>query len=692
MTKKINLEEIKNLQKNLTDAKGGVIKSRSKAAKMLIEEMKGTETTEDGKDYIIVADGQVVTLEEAKLILEDINTKNQSPEERTYQITQRYMETTVKDYYDRDIANELNSSPWITLWDSYQKFLAKSIPLFKFADATAKANNLLGTTGVIQNPYDMMVNEATEISKDRIKKAPVKTGIRQGEDINKKSEDKLTKGTPNKFQTKYDSVEIKNGIDAWDWIRKVFITEGKFIVDTRAFYTTKSRHFLQIIDNTGVNKNYIIRCNIGSKNNKDDSPEINIEDVSYEEEISVVAGKNKRTQAGHFYGGKMQKSNLANKKKFLEEILETGKNPFSGEPLKGLTGWEGIGKVQAFLNNYEEAEAIDKISGSYSLETLLASNKSPGKTVLDPFIQEARKLGAKEILVVETKTIDGVLVAGKREVKTTYEYTTEVVWWAEYARFNSIKGGTQNSRIDNAEKAFLEIMKSLLAEGGVYTEDSPSMFSELVMASLIDILDPLLDKLTKKQLVDTLLNKRKSTKRVFYKHKLTKPKGLIDLDKLRVLVEKDREQVLRDFKKIQSGLEKAVSKEEKIAKSKRKIRKLVNKYNPSVSSNFNSLSIIEALNSTLREDVINEMSSNTLVNRTGKFASSARVVDANIPDSVGFTYKPSPYRVFSTAHGGPPWNSNPDRDPGSIIRQAIKRSMDKRFPGVFRPTVKVLER
>ena len=61
-----------------------------------------------------------------------------------------------------------------------------------------------------------------------------------------------------------------------------------------------------------------------------------------------------------------------------------------------------------------------------------------------------------------------------------------------------------------------------------------------------------------------------------------------------------------------------------------------------------------------------------LVNQTGRFAASVRVVDIlqtpkGFP-SIGYTYQKSPYQTFET--GGK--QGNPDRDPRKLIDRTVR--------------------
>lgn len=84
------------------------------------------------------------------------------------------------------------------------------------------------------------------------------------------------------------------------------------------------------------------------------------------------------------------------------------------------------------------------------------------------------------------------------------------------------------------------------------------------------------------------------------------------------------------------------------------------------------LLLIQEFNRRLPTEIIKNMGDPALENRTGRFASSVRVVDilktAKGFPSIGYTYQRSPYSTFET--GGKQGNS--DRDPRKLIDKTIR--------------------
>jgi hypothetical protein len=87
------------------------------------------------------------------------------------------------------------------------------------------------------------------------------------------------------------------------------------------------------------------------------------------------------------------------------------------------------------------------------------------------------------------------------------------------------------------------------------------------------------------------------------------------------------------------------------------------------------LQLVVKLNKELPATVRKNMQEPGLVNRTGVFSESVRVVDAQKTPkgfpSIGYTYDAEPYGVFEMGRGAPPW-ATPDRDPRRVIEQSIR--------------------
>lgn len=97
-------------------------------------------------------------------------------------------------------------------------------------------------------------------------------------------------------------------------------------------------------------------------------------------------------------------------------------------------------------------------------------------------------------------------------------------------------------------------------------------------------------------------------------------------------------------------------------------------------------SLIGIINAKLTQTVINNMSQPALVNRTGRFASSTRVIGVQsspqgFPVFV-FDYMRQPYDVFDRSLGALPWNT-PGRDPKTLIAKSVRQIVSQLATGRF---------
>jgi len=92
-------------------------------------------------------------------------------------------------------------------------------------------------------------------------------------------------------------------------------------------------------------------------------------------------------------------------------------------------------------------------------------------------------------------------------------------------------------------------------------------------------------------------------------------------------------------------------------------------------SRFSLQSVVNFINARLPEAIRANMNPPGLVNRTGRFSESARVVGGVITPqgfpSLGYTYDRKPYDVFDPILGAQPWNI-PSRDPRKLVERSIR--------------------
>lgn len=120
-----------------------------------------------------------------------------------------------------------------------------------------------------------------------------------------------------------------------------------------------------------------------------------------------------------------------------------------------------------------------------------------------------------------------------------------------------------------------------------------------------------------------------------------------------------------------------VSKKTKIKVQRKRVKVNAPKAQADVSEkrNTNWSSLIPIINARMKSAVIAQMGNHSLVNRTGNFAGSARILDVTITSkgfpSFGMTYEKNPYGVFDRNGGALPW-AEPQRDPYTIVERALR--------------------
>lgn len=98
------------------------------------------------------------------------------------------------------------------------------------------------------------------------------------------------------------------------------------------------------------------------------------------------------------------------------------------------------------------------------------------------------------------------------------------------------------------------------------------------------------------------------------------------------------------------------------------------------------VSLIAIINAKLPERVAANMGSPGLVNRTGRFANSTKIVNVETTrdgyPSVIFDYERDPYDVFDRIKGASPWNT-PVRDPRALVDKSVREIVQEMAIGRF---------
>ena len=96
--------------------------------------------------------------------------------------------------------------------------------------------------------------------------------------------------------------------------------------------------------------------------------------------------------------------------------------------------------------------------------------------------------------------------------------------------------------------------------------------------------------------------------------------------------------------------------------------------------------MIAMLNKDLPDTVRKNMQAPALVNRTGRFSESVKVLEVTETSkgfpSIGYTYDNEPYGVFEMGIGAPPW-ATPERDPRPLIDRSIREVAQQMAIGRF---------
>lgn len=201
----------------------------------------------------------------------------------------------------------------------------------------------------------------------------------------------------------------------------------------------------------------------------------------------------------------------------------------------------------------------------------------------------------------------------------------------------------------------------------------------------------------RKMLADAIVRAENSNAR------WTKAKGSdsrIDIEKKKVIKSFDK-----SVKKRSNVKKKSVDTKIKLSKvSKTSVKKEKAKITKAPSSQFNlgklsaapksrktknansSVALVALINARLPATVAENMGEPSLVNRTGRFANSVRVVEATQTKqgfpSIGYTYQKNPYQVFEDGAGAPPW-ANGQRDPRKLIDKSIREIAAELLVGRF---------
>lgn len=292
-------------------------------------------------------------------------------------------------------------------------------------------------------------------------------------------------------------------------------------------------------------------------------------------------------------------------------------------------------KIARHKEFIRQAELLDQ-------SEIIADNDLGNLTSLE-ILQIQKELlktaGTVNVLTVSRETLQdgskgGLIFSTNVEISITNSPKLNE-YMVEFASFNRLKGGKARAIVDAA-------MRSLLMPR------STSPATLLLHKELAKIFDS-----------EDLLNVARSKSRRNRVTKTNRKEKIFTPKKVVVNSAKAREAEIR--------AKKSFNKLKVLPSNRRNISNKLNNYN----------SLVSLLNSNIRDFVIAEMNYPALQNKSGRFASSVKVLSvenlSSLEATIRYTYLKSPYMVFSTSKGKSPWNSIKQRDPATIIDAAIKK-------------------
>jgi len=289
---------------------------------------------------------------------------------------------------------------------------------------------------------------------------------------------------------------------------------------------------------------------------------------------------------------------------------------------------------------------------------------------------------------------------GKSSAVTSKEVTSELEWSiftadpSEATGINRWRGtlpGSSPSIMDRGTASLNKLLESTLQlivqklTGIVNDPSSSSMMTEASLKALYKILVPLLGVSESKKILNAI--KKRSKKVIFDKTiQLKQPatKRVTIIDQAQKILKAERDQYAKEVRILHQKFRKA----EKARLDRLRTRNALAQRRGKPEINQNN--VVGMINKQLRAAVINQMGPSSLMNRTGRFASSVKVTRAS-EKSLNFIYEKNPYGVFRTNGGDERVNHPRTRDPGRIIRAAIRSISQDNMSEFFKDKIYIRE-
>lgn len=406
-------------------------------------------------------------------------------------------------------------------------------------------------------------------------------------------------------------------------------------------------------------------------------------------------------ELGHIIGdsGRKTLENTVIAKAYLAKLrAQRFSKTYTTEP-EGDRQRATAAKFSNMLDMLEEAVDADAAAAIQHDLLFVNSNirgsQDDAGALYDSILDEARKSGAVRALILGKFGPAGNLSA--EPVESVLEWNIFVSNPAESAAWNGWRGtiaGDQEKKA-SSYRGSKELYKKLqtsterlvraIAEVIVDESFSSSMLTEASLKALAKILMPIIGPSESKKILKAI--KKRSTKVIFKKDvTIQQPKitryNIID----------QAHKILRSRHEDYANEVRVLHKKFKQAETKRQNRLRARARQAARSGNveigYNN--IINTMNQQIRQAVIEQMGPSSLMNRTGRFASSVKITRAS-EKSLNFIYERNPYGVFRTQGGDERVNHPRARDPGVIIRKAINALAQKNFQEFFRDRLYIRE-
>lgn len=376
--------------------------------------------------------------------------------------------------------------------------------------------------------------------------------------------------------------------------------------------------------------------------------------------------------AGHGRAGVIQKSLV------YAEYMEAAIEMFISRDPARRDFWEkNKAEILApLVKAKEEADALNKIIIGYSAATAKKEDLSAAVTAA-----RAAMIGTapNSVIILGRATPGGAIIGQPSTLDI------KISSWKFFPLQNALGNSTLGNQEAQAAK-FIENMAAAALEkvvkGFFISQSSSSLVVEAIFKEIYQALLPLVGK---KEALKVLkaIQTRKPRDFMLMKVGLPVAKKIEGFKKYEAAIKKYKVLLEREAKQARALVVKA---------DRERLRRFIKIKNvpKAAGAPIDYNSIVQLMNKYIREAVIEEMGPSSLVNRTGRFASSVKVTRAT-EKSMNFVYEKNPYGVFKSVGGDERVNHPRSRDPGKIIRAAIRNLASNNLQEFFKDSIYIRE-